>query len=143
MDRISKDHRSWNMSRIRGRDTKPEKAVRSLLHRMGYRFRLHKRDLPGTPDIALPKYRTAIFVHGCFWHRHPSCKKAYTPKSRHEYWTAKFRSNVERDQAVRQELRSQGWHVVIVWECEINDECSLRKHLQNQLAGREKHTPAL
>ncbi|MBU1162905.1 MAG: DNA mismatch endonuclease Vsr, partial [Proteobacteria bacterium] len=86
MDIISKEKRSWNMSRIRGKDTKPEIIVRSMLHRMGYRFRLHRKDLPGKPDIVLPKYKTVIFVHGCFWHRHKGCKYAYTPKSRVKFW---------------------------------------------------------
>ena len=117
-DRLTPEHRSWNMSRIRNRDTAPEKIVRSLLHRMGYRFRLHRRDLPGSPDIVLPKYRTVIFVHGCFWHRHKGCKFAYMPKSRPEFWQNKFDTNVERDRRVKRELKKLGWRVIVIWECE-------------------------
>src|SRR3989338_7179007 len=97
MDTLSPEKRSWNMSRIRGENTKPELAVRSMLHRMGYRFRISDKTLPGKPDIVLPKYRTAIFVHGCFWHRHQGCKYTYTPKSRLDFWSRKFEGNVMRD----------------------------------------------
>lgn len=132
-DRISEEHRSWNMSRIRGRDTKPEIAVRSMLHRLGYRFRVNRRDLPGKPDIVLPKYRTVVFVHGCFWHRHPGCKYSYTPKSRVEFWADKFRKNVERDRRVRNELERLGWHVEVVWECELRDPDQLSERLEAAL----------
>jgi len=107
------------MSRIKGRDTKPEMIVRSILHRAGYRFRVHRRDLPGTPDIVLPKHRLAIFVHGCFWHRHPGCKYAYTPKSQVEFWEHKFRENVKRDQRKRMALEDAGWKVIVIWECGV------------------------
>ena len=128
MDRISKEKRSWNMSRIRSKDTKPEKIVRSLLHKMGYRFRLHVRTLPGNPDIVLPKYKTVIFVHGCFWHRHPECKYAYTPKSRVDFWNKKFTQNVARHREVMMELQQLGWYYITVWECETRDmEKLLRK----------------
>jgi len=106
------------MSRIRGRDTAPERLVRSTLHRAGYRFRLHRKDLPGRPDIVLPKYRTVVFVHGCFWHRHSRCRFAYTPKSRVAFWNAKFAANVERDRHNVRELKRLGWRVVTVWECQ-------------------------
>ena len=96
------------MSRIRGKDTTPELVVRSALHRMGFRFRLHKKDLPGRPDIVLSRYRTAVFVHGCFWHRHAGCTKAYTPKSRIRFWQSKFDQNVKRDAAVRDRLERLG-----------------------------------
>lgn len=129
MDRISKEHRSWNMSQIRGRDTGPEKIVRSVLHRMGYRFRLHRRDLPGRPDIVLPKHSTVVFVHGCFWHRHPGCQLAYTPKTRVAFWTRKFRENVDRDRRVRTELRALGWRLVILWECQTQDVRRLERRL--------------
>ncbi len=109
------------MSRIRSKNTGPEMIVRSALHRMGYRFRLHVRKLPGTPDIVLPKRRIAIFVHGCFWHRHPDCKYAYTPKSRPEFWLAKFRDNVARHDVVARQLADLGWTVLVIWECETVD----------------------
>lgn len=118
MDRLSREHRSWNMSRVRGKDTGPEKQVRSALHRAGYRFRLHRETLPGRPDIVLPKYQTVVFVHGCFWHRHKSCQFAYTPKSRTDFWNRKFQSNIERDRRNVRALRRLGWRVVTVWECE-------------------------
>jgi len=120
-DVFSKSKRSEVMSKIRGKNTKPELAVRSILHRMGYRFRLHRRDLPGCPDIVLPKYKTVIFVHGCFWHRHPKCKYAYNPKSRKTFWQKKFRQNVEQDKKVRKKLTRLGWKVIVIWECEIKN----------------------
>ena len=131
MDRISKEHRSWNMSRIRAGNTAPEKAVRSVLHGMGYRFRVHRRDLPGSPDIVMPKYRTIIFVHGCFWHRHTGCKYAYRPKSRVEFWEKKLAGNVKRDRISRKRLTSLGWRVVTVWECETRDCEQLRVWLRS------------
>ena len=118
VDRLSPEHRSWNMSRIRGRNTQPELAVRSALHRAGYRFRLHRKDLPGRPDIVLPKHRTVVFVHGCFWHRHPGCRFAYTPKSRVAFWQKKFDDNVARDRRNVRALRALGWRVITVWECQ-------------------------
>lgn len=135
MDRISSEHRSWNMSRIRSRDTKPEKLVRSLLHRLGYRFRLHRKDLPGKPDVVLPKYAAAVFVHGCFWHRHPGCRFAYTPKSRTRFWEEKFSGNVARDRRNRKELEGLGWTVLTVWECETRDLETLAARLQSNLSG--------
>lgn len=132
-DRISEERRSWNMSRIRDRDTKPELTVRSVLHRQGYRFRLHRKDLPGKPDIVLPKFGTVIFVHGCFWHRHPGCKFAYTPKSRQEFWQNKFSSNVRRDNRVQAELANLGWKVHVIWECETRDTRRLTESLKELL----------
>ncbi len=129
MDIISKEKRSWNMSRIRSRDTQPEKLVRSLLHRMGYRFRLHRNDLPGKPDIVLPRYKMAVFVHGCFWHRHAGCKYAYTPKSRREFWQRKFKANVERHRTVERLLRESGWRVVVIWECELRKPAKLQSRI--------------
>jgi DNA mismatch endonuclease (patch repair protein) len=112
------------MGRIKSGDTKPELAVRSILHRMGYRFRLHRKDLPGKPDIVLPKYKVVIFVHGCFWHHHKGCKYAYIPKSRTDFWLEKFKNNTERDCKVVDELTEMGWRVHIIWECEIKTpEC--------------------
>jgi DNA mismatch endonuclease (patch repair protein) len=121
MDTVSKAIRSWNMSRIRSCDTMPERAVRSLLHRMGYRFRLHHKALPGRPDVVLTRYRTVVLVHGCFWHRHEACRFAYTPKTRQRFWRAKFTANVVRDRVVQKELRKRGWRVVVVWECELRN----------------------
>ncbi|HEU4805167.1 MAG TPA: very short patch repair endonuclease [Nitrobacter sp.] len=118
MDRLSPERRSRLMSRIGQKDTGPELAVRSLLHRLGYRFRLHRRDLPGTPDIVLPRRRAVVFVHGCFWHGH-ACKRSGMPKSRTEYWGPKIDANRRRDAKNRRVLRSLGWRVVIVWECEL------------------------
>ena len=119
MDRLTKQHRSWNMSRIRGANTKPEIRVRSMLHRMGYRFRLHRKDLPGKPDIVLPKYETVIFVHGCFWHRHEGCRYTTSPSTRQEFWQAKFTANVVRDEALRDKLLEDGWRIATVWECAL------------------------
>lgn len=133
MDRISKERRSWNMSRISGVDTAPERFVRSLLHGMGFRFRLHDKALPGKPDIVLKKHRTLIFVHGCFWHRHEACRYCYSPKSNIEFWQAKFKRNVSRDTEVKQALRKLGWHVLTVWECEVANEKKLRRKLMRHL----------
>lgn len=119
MDNVSKEKRSWIMSQVKGRDTKPEIVVRSLLHRLGYRFRINRRDLPGKPDIVLPKYHTVIFVHGCFWHRHIGCKRATTPSSNTAYWKHKFDLNVSRDEANKALLEELGWNVIVIWECEL------------------------
>lgn len=107
------------MSRIRSTNTSPEVALRRELHAMGFRFRLHRKDLPGKPDIVLPRYRTAIFVHGCFWHRHDGCKVATTPKSNTGFWQEKFDRNVARDARSEELLKAQGWAVIVVWECEL------------------------
>ncbi len=133
-DRLSKERRSWNMSRIRAAHTLPELRVRSLLHRMGYRFRVHRKDLPGSPDIVLPKHRTVVFVHGCFWHRHAECRFAYTPKSRIAFWTSKFTDNVVRDRRNVRRLIAMGWRVVTVWECQVANEERLRRSLSAALA---------
>jgi len=133
MDRISKEHRSWNMSRIRGKDTAPEIIVRSLLHNLGYRFRLHRKNLPGHPDIVLPRYKTVVFVHGCYWHRHKGCRFAYNPKTRTDFWQRKFKENVERDARARKQLRKIGWRIIIVWECETCDIEKLAERLIFQL----------
>jgi len=121
------------MGRIRSDNTKPELMVRSLLHKMGYRFRLHRKDLPGKPDIVLPKYKTVVFVNGCFWHRHAGCTKAYTPKSRVDFWEDKFRSNIERDNKVQDELKILGWNVIVIWECELADPESVGNNLRRIL----------
>lgn len=107
------------MSAIKDRDTKPEVMVRKLLHALGYRFRLQRKDLPGRPDIVLPKYKTAIFVNGCFWHRHKGCKLASTPSSNSAFWQKKFAANVERDVRNYAALQEMGWNVLVIWECEV------------------------
>lgn len=117
-DPFSKEKRSSVMGSVPQRNTKPERLVRSALHRMGYRFRLNRRNLPGSPDIVLPKWRTVLFVHGCFWHRHPGCRLTTTPKQNAAFWQAKFDRNQERDIQVVGKLKELGWKSVTVWECE-------------------------
>ena len=133
MDQLSKAHRSWNMSRIASKNTKPEIVVRSLLHRMGLRFRLHVRRLPGCPDIVLPRWNSVIFVHGCFWHRHPNCRFAYTPKSREQFWSSKFEGNIARDKRALTALRRLGWKPLVIWECEVRDLDRLRTRLSRRI----------
>jgi DNA mismatch endonuclease, patch repair protein len=134
VDTISEERRSWNMSRIKGRNTGPELRLRSLLHRAGFRFRLHAKDLPGKPDIVLPKYHTAIFVHGCFWHRHEGCRNATTPSTRTEFWQDKFDANVERDRRNRAALERAGWTVITVWECDLKaDAARIVEQLSTEL----------
>lgn len=120
MDHLPLEKRSWNMSRIKSKNTAPEIRVRSALHRLGYRFRLHVKELPGKPDIVLPKYKTVIFVHGCFWHRHKGCVRATTPSTNQEYWEKKFQQNVKRDNFEQKELKRMGWRVIVVWECNVD-----------------------
>lgn len=135
-DTISAERRSWNMSRIRSRDTKPELLLRSALHKAGFRFRLHSVKLPGRPDIVLPKYRTAVFVHGCFWHRHSGCRNATTSGTRTDFWIAKFQGTVKRDREVADKLISQGWRVIVVWECELEGNLgSVTQKICHQLTG--------
>ena len=134
VDRLTPEQRSWNMSRIRSKNTKPELIVRSLLHRMGFRFRLNRKDLPGRPDIVLPKYKTVIFVHGCFWHRHKGCKVATTPSTRREFWEKKFKDNVARDERNQRDLRQLGWHVYVLWECQVKkDPIAIIQRLSHQM----------
>jgi len=114
-----KKTRSYNMSRIKGKDTKPEMLVRKFLHANGFRYRLHVKDLPGKPDIVLPKYRTVIFVHGCFWHGHLDCKKAALPKTRTRWWLNKININITNDQKATETLIKDGWKVLIIWSCEL------------------------
>ena len=132
-DVFSKSKRSEVMSRIKGRNTKPELVVRSLLHRLGYRFRLHRTTLPGKPDIVLPRFKTVIFVHGCFWHRHKDCRFAYTPKSRTDFWLKKLESNEIRDIRVKSDLELLGWRVITVWECELRDMDLLSRKIVAEL----------
>lgn len=141
-DKISKLHRSWVMSRVGSRNTKPELIARSLLHNLGYRFTVNgprNKKLPGKPDIVLPKYRTVVFVHGCFWHRHPNCKIATTPKSNQDYWLPKFSKNVERDRRNQKALQEEGWNVVVIWECELKDLEAVASRLINELPRETKY----
>ena len=142
MDSISAEKRSWVMSQVKGRDTRPEINVRSLLHRMGYRFRLHRKDLPGKPDIVLPKYRTVIFVHGCFWHRHDCFNGRRTPKSRLDFWLPKLEGNLQRDIKIQSLLQKQGWNILILWECMLKDEESLRSTILNFFDNVAQHVVA-
>ena len=121
------EQRSRNMSAIKSKNTKPEIAVRKLLHSMGYRFRLHSKDLPGSPDIVLPIYKTVIFVHGCFWHRHENCKYASTPKTRKEFWESKFKANVKRDKEIQEKIKNIGWQSVVIWECELKSTKQIKQ----------------
>lgn len=141
MDGTDAAARSALMGRIRGVDTGPEMAVRRAAHRLGYRFRLHCRSLPGRPDIVFPSRRAAIFVHGCFWHRHEGCRKASTPKTRVEFWEAKFARNVERDAEVQQRLRVAGWRVLVIWECEIGRNGDLDRTLREFLGEPGRSRP--
>lgn len=118
-DSLSTAQRSKTMSRVRGTDTKPEWILRCGLHRLGFRYRLGNRKLPGRPDLVFPKYGAAVFVHGCYWHRHPGCKDATMPKSNVSFWAKKFAENTARDRKVERELKARGWRVLVVWECEL------------------------
>jgi DNA mismatch endonuclease (patch repair protein) len=142
MDRVSKEARSANMKAIRSTGTKPELVVRSLIHRLGYRYRLHRHDLPGRPDIVFGPRRKVIFMHGCFWHGHgdPACVQGRRqPKSNLAYWLPKLARNKERDAATLSALAAQGWSVLVVWECEIRDRQQLEKRLNDFLKGGGEH----
>ncbi len=132
MDRFSPDKRHEVMSRIRGKDTKPEMIVRRFLFSQGFRFRLHYRKLPGHPDIVLPKYRAVVFVHGCFWHRHENCRHFRLPQSNVEYWENKIAGNVERDLRDANRIADMGWKVIVIWECEL--ERKTRDEVLNRVA---------
>lgn len=136
-DRFTPQERSRIMSLVKGRDTKPEKIVRSLLHMMGYRFRLHRNDLPGKPDIVLPKRRKAIFVHGCFWHGHAGCRRAGRPKSNADFWNKKIDANMARDKKTQAELKNSGWDFLVIWQCEMKDLEKLQVNLKRFLEGEE------
>jgi DNA mismatch endonuclease, patch repair protein len=136
MDKLSAERRSDNMRRIRSADTKPELAVRSLIHQLGYRFRLHPKDLPGKPDIVFPGRKKVIFVHGCFWHQHRGCREGRVPSSRTGYWEPKLKRNQARDTENQARLKDQGWDVLVVWECGLKDRKSLSKQLRRFLGKR-------
>lgn len=139
VDVVDKETRSRMMSGIRGKDTTPEILVRKALHRLGFRFALHDRKLPGRPDLVLPRHHAVVFVHGCFWHRHVDCAYCTTPSTRAEFWRKKFESNVERDQRNEQKLRDEGWRVFIVWECGLkHDPDRLLRHLAQAIRNPKK-----
>lgn len=125
--------RSDIMRAVKRANTAPEIIVRQVLHALGLRFRLHRRDLPGSPDVVLPRFRTVIFVHGCFWHRHPDCRYTTTPKTRQEYWLPKFAANIERDHRKEAQLQALGWRVLLVWECETKQREELTLRLRHEL----------
>ena len=135
VDKISKERRSENMRRIKSADTKPEMIVRSIAHRLGYRFRLHRKDLPGKPDMVFPSRNSVIFVHGCFWHQHPDkqCADSRLPLSNTGYWNEKLRKNLERDQKNLEELERKGFSVLILWECEVNNTESVESKIKHFL----------
>lgn len=132
-DALSLAERSALMGRIGPKDSKPELAVRRFLHRLGYRFRLHRKDLPGTPDIVFPVRRKAIFVHGCFWHRHPDCRYSSTPKTRTDFWLRKFADNIARDRRNVDQLEAAGWDVLTIWSCETTKVEMLEDRLRSFL----------
>ena len=134
-DVVDKATRSRMMSGIRGKNTKPEIRVRRYLHQMGLRFRLHVKDLPGKPDICFPKFRTTVFVNGCFWHRHPGCRYASTPATRIDFWDKKFAQNIKRDQENFAALEELGWKTIVVWECEVRTGDSRLQELFRQITG--------
>jgi DNA mismatch endonuclease (patch repair protein) len=128
-DHLNAQERSRNMSRVKGRDTKPELIVRSIVHRLGYRFRLHEKKLPGSPDLVLPRHRKVIFVHGCFWHGHRGCPRAGRPSTNREFWDRKIEGNMARDAANIKALRRENWKVLVVWQCAMKDREQLEKRL--------------
>ena len=137
MDVFSKGKRSQIMSRISGKNTKPEIIVRSLLHRMGYRFRLHDKNMPGKPDIILPKHKKVIFVHGCFWHGHRDCPRSKRPSTNVEFWNKKIDGNIERDNKNIKSLENLGWKTLILWTCEIKNQ-DILKHKLNSFLDKKK-----
>jgi DNA mismatch endonuclease, patch repair protein len=130
MDSVGPERRSEIMGLVLAKNTRPEIAVRKLLHKLGYRFRLHRKDLPGNPDIVLARWRTAVFIHGCFWHRHEGCPNTRTPKSKIDFWTSKFDENIRRDRSVRERLEALGWRVLVIWECELKDPAALAERIR-------------
>ena len=143
MDNVSKEKRSKAMASVRQKNTKPELLVRRAIHRLGGRFRLHPRDLPGRPDIVLPGRNLCIFVHGCFWHRHIACRLTTTPSTNEAFWTEKFAANVARDRRKESELRRLGWNVAVIWECETRDRTSLEQRVSDLLSEHPYERTAL
>jgi DNA mismatch endonuclease (patch repair protein) len=145
VDRVDQATRSRNMSQIRSTNSHAEIATRRIAHAMGYRFRIHRRDLPGTPDLTFPSRQAVLFVNGCFWHRHPGCGRAAMPKTYVKFWENKFRRTLERDRATHAILTDLGWRVAVIWECEIHDrsyvEQLLRRHLETPIPGRIEERP--
>ena len=129
-DVLTKEQRHFNMSHIRGKDTRPEEIVRKYLFSKGYRYRKNDSRYPGKPDLVLPKYHTVIFVHGCFWHRHPGCRYATTPSTNREFWQRKFDRNTARDRDVQNQLKADGWNVIVVWECELSRKADREERLR-------------
>ncbi|KAA0079627.1 DNA mismatch endonuclease Vsr [Paraburkholderia sp. T12-10] len=138
MDTLSPESRSALMAKVRGKNTRPELAVRARLHREGFRYRLHSQKLTGRPDIVLTRWETVIFVHGCFWHRHVGCKLTTSPKSHSDFWQAKFRATVERDARVKERLEANGWRVLTIWECETRNQGLLSRALSPLFALRQE-----
>jgi DNA mismatch endonuclease (patch repair protein) len=137
-DMFSPEKRSNIMARVKNRNTAPEIVVRQALHRMGYRFRLHRKDLPGHPDIVLPKYKKVIFVHGCFWHGHEDCPRAARPTTNVDFWNAKIDKNIARDCEAHRALGALGWGILVIWQCQIRDQARLEATLTDFLPPVEK-----
>lgn len=133
VDVFSEVKRKWLMGRIKGRDTKPEIFIRSIIHRMGFRFRLQRRDLPGCPDIVLPRYKKVIFVNGCFWHGHEKCLRAKRPTTNIDFWNKKLDKNIKRDKKIRNELKKIGWKALVIWQCEIKKPATIYRKLERFL----------
>lgn len=138
VDTLSPKERSERMSRIRGKDSTPEMKLRRLVHGLGFRYRLHSKALPGTPDLVFPAKHAVIFMHGCFWHRHEGCKLARLPKSRLDFWEEKLESNKRRDLCHHQQLFELGWRVLVVWECQLNDTANVSRIVQDFLKSGKK-----
>jgi DNA mismatch endonuclease (patch repair protein) len=140
LDKISKQRRSHNMRQIRSKDTAPELALRRIVHRMGYRFRLHRKDLPGKPDLVFPGRKKVVFLHGCFWHQHRGCREGRLPGTRQEYWQPKLERNQERDAVSQTALKALGWDVLTLWECEVAKTPSAIAGQLRQFLGPSSHT---
>jgi DNA mismatch endonuclease (patch repair protein) len=136
MDIVNQARRSAMMGGIQGKNTRPEMLVRKVAHALGFRFRLHRRELPGSPDLVFPRLKKVIFVHGCFWHRHEGCRYAYNPKSNADFWQDKFQKNKERDCRSLSDLAKHGWNAIVIWECETRDVKILRARIAQHLGGK-------